>query len=78
MGVKVNEDIGHFFQMKKGLRQGDPLSPVLFNLVADMLATLITRARDNEQFRDLVPHLVDGGYQFSNTPMIRFSFWKMM
>lgn len=29
MGVKVNEDIGHFFQMKKGLRQGDPLSSSL-------------------------------------------------
>ena len=50
-----------FFQTNKSLRQGDPMSPVLFNLVADMLATLITRARDNEQFRGLVPHLVDGG-----------------
>jgi hypothetical protein len=26
VAVNVNDDIGHFFQTKKGLRQGDPLS----------------------------------------------------
>ena len=38
VGVKVNEEIGQNFQTRKGLRQGDPLLPVLFNLVAHMLA----------------------------------------
>lgn len=61
MGIQVNDDIGHYFQTKKGLRQGDPLSPMLFNLVADMLATLVSRAKENGQFKALVPHLVDGG-----------------
>ena len=41
VGVKVNDNIGNFFQTKKELRQGDPLSPLLFNLVADMLAVMI-------------------------------------
>jgi hypothetical protein len=57
----VNDNIGRYFQTKKGLRQGDPLSPLLFNLVADMLSTLINRAKDDGQVRGLAPHLVDGG-----------------
>jgi hypothetical protein len=61
VAVKVNDDIGHYFQSKKGVRQGDPLSPILFNIVVDMLAVLITRAKDLGQFRGVVPHLVDGG-----------------
>jgi hypothetical protein len=44
--VKVNDDMGHYFQTRKGLRQGDPLSPILFNLIADMLAVLIERAKE--------------------------------
>ena len=61
VGIKVNGDIGRFFQTKKGLRQGDPLSPLLFNLVADMLATLIERAKQDGQISGLIPHLVDDG-----------------
>jgi hypothetical protein len=38
VGVQVNSKLGRFFQSKKGLRQGDLLSPVLFNVDADMLA----------------------------------------
>lgn len=59
--MKINDDIGQFFQTMKGLRQGDPLSLVLFNLVADMLVVLIKRATVDDQFKGLVPHLVDGG-----------------
>jgi hypothetical protein len=61
VGIKVNEDIGHYFQTKKGLRQGDPLSPLLFNIVADMLAILIARAKEDGQVGGLLPHLVEGG-----------------
>ena len=45
--MKVNDDLGHCFQTQKGLRQGDRLSPILFNIVADMLATLIARAKED-------------------------------
>jgi hypothetical protein len=37
------------------------LSPLLFNLVADMLSALFNRAKEDGQVRGLVPHLVDGG-----------------
>jgi hypothetical protein len=61
VGVKVNDDIAHYFQTHKGLRQGDPLPPILFNLVADMLASLITIAKEDGHVYGLIPHLVDGG-----------------
>jgi hypothetical protein len=59
VGVNVNSDMNKFFQTKKGLRQHDPLSPVLFNVVADMLAVLVTRARNYNQINGLVSNLVD-------------------
>jgi retron-type reverse transcriptase len=46
---------------QKGLRQGDPLSPLLFNIVVDMLAILIKRAKMEGQIDGVVPHLVDDG-----------------
>ena len=49
VAINVNDEIGPYFQTKKGLRQGDPLSPILFNIVADMLTLLINRAKANDQ-----------------------------
>jgi mannosylglycoprotein endo-beta-mannosidase len=61
VGIRVNNDIGHNFQTRKGLRQGDHLSPILFNIVADMLAILIARAKDDGKIGGLIPHLIEGG-----------------
>jgi hypothetical protein len=72
VGIRVNDDIGHYFQTLKGLRQGDPLSPILFNIVADILATMIARAKDDGHVEGLIPHLVEGGYLFCNTRMTLF------
>jgi hypothetical protein len=49
VGIKVNDDIGHYFKTRKCLRQGDPLSPMLFNIAADMLAILIARAKEMDR-----------------------------
>jgi hypothetical protein len=73
VGVRVNEDIGHYFQTRKGLHQGDPLSPILFNIVANMLAIMINRAKEDGQVSGLIPHLVDGGvsiFQYADDTII--------
>jgi hypothetical protein len=41
VAIKLNDDTSHYFQTRKGMRHGDPLSPMLFNIVADMLAIMI-------------------------------------
>ena len=61
VGIKVNDEIGPYFQTKRGLRQGDPMSPILFNIVADMLALIIKRAKDDGQIRGVIPNLLDDG-----------------
>ena len=61
MAIKVNDDIGHYIQTKKGLRQGDPLSSILFNIVVDMLAIMMERAKLVGQIEGVIPHLVDVG-----------------
>jgi hypothetical protein len=74
VSIKVNDDTSHCFQTRKGLRQGDPLSPMLFNIVADMLA-LIERAKFDGQIEGVISHLVDGVvYQFFNMPTIQSLF----
>ena len=43
------------------MRQGDPLSLILFNIMVDMLAIFISRAKESEQIQGVVPYLVDEG-----------------
>jgi retron-type reverse transcriptase len=57
--VKVNDETRHFFSNKRGLRQGDSVSPILLNLIANMLAVLIERSKNLGYFDGLVPHLVE-------------------
>ncbi|WVZ92703.1 hypothetical protein U9M48_038749, partial [Paspalum notatum var. saurae] len=47
--------------MRKSLRKGDPLSPVLFNIVVDMLSIIVSGAKAIGLFKGVVPHLVDDG-----------------
>lgn len=44
VGVMVNGEESSFFKPGKGLRQGDPISPLLFNLVSDVLTRMLFRA----------------------------------
>ena len=38
-----------------------PLSPLFINIIADMLAIIISRAKEDGQVDGLIPHLVEGG-----------------
>ena len=61
VAININDEVGPYFQTKKRPSTGDPLSPILFNIVADMLAILIKRAKADNQISGIVPHLVDEG-----------------
>jgi predicted ABC-type ATPase len=38
--------VGPYFTTHKGVRQGDPFSPLLFNIAADGLACMIQKAKE--------------------------------
>jgi len=44
--VLLNGVPGKTFHCRRGVRQGDPLSPLLFVLAADLLQTLLNSAKD--------------------------------
>jgi hypothetical protein len=61
VGVNINGKHGNYFSTNKGLRQGDPLSPLLFNLIGDALAAMLDKARNVGHIRGLVQNLLEGG-----------------
>lgn len=46
ISILVNEEPGEYIRHHRGLRQGDPLSPMLFILVMDVLNSLFTKAAE--------------------------------
>jgi hypothetical protein len=59
--VKINNNMGNYFGAHKGVRQGDPLSPLLFNVTSDSLAKMFRKAYENNLIGGLVPHLIPDG-----------------
>jgi hypothetical protein len=72
VGIKVNDDITHATS-KKGLHQEDPMSPILINVMMDMLALLIKRTKDDGQIRESFRILLMMVCQFYNMQMILLS-----
>ena len=59
--VKLNNIEGPYFVSHKGVRQGDPLSPILFNFVADCLARMVKMAQHNGLLCGLAENLIPKG-----------------
>jgi hypothetical protein len=61
VNINVNGEQGASFRTYKGLRQGDPLSPLLFNLVVDALGAMLEATKEKGRIVGSVPHLIEGG-----------------
>jgi hypothetical protein len=61
VGVIINNQEGEFIHTKKGLRKGDPLSPLLFNIVVDVLLRMLQKAMSIHMIKRLGCDLVEGG-----------------
>jgi hypothetical protein len=61
--VCINVDVVRtpFFKTYQGLRQGDPLPPFMFNLVAEVLTTLMKRSSRQGKVRGVMTHLIPEG-----------------
>jgi hypothetical protein len=59
--ISINGEVGPFFRNKHGVRQGDPISPLLFDFMADALSALLDVAARAGHIKGVVPHLIQGG-----------------
>jgi hypothetical protein len=76
MAISINGVVGPYIMNKRGVRQGDPLSPLLFDLVVDALALVLKKASGAEYIKGVISHLLPGGVthlqyvQYSDDTMI--------
>jgi hypothetical protein len=73
VGIKINDQVGPNFQTRKDVRHGDPLSPILFNIVVDISAILFNRAKTEGQISGVIPHILDDGLsilQYANDTIL--------
>jgi hypothetical protein len=61
VGVRLNDEISEFFLTGRGVRQGDPISPILFNLVADVFTKMLIKTALNNQITGLMHGMIPTG-----------------
>jgi hypothetical protein len=57
----LNGEDSAYFKTGKGLRQGDPLSPLLFNLVGEGLSKMLAKATNKGLVKGLLEDFRPGG-----------------
>jgi hypothetical protein len=55
--IWINDENNPYFKPGKGLRQGDPLSPLLLNMVVDMFTRMLMKAAGNGYITGLMSTL---------------------
>jgi hypothetical protein len=71
--VLLNGVTGKSFQCKYGVRQGDPLSPLLFILAADLLQSVINKA----YAMNLLKHPLSRDYE-QDYPIVQYAEYTLI
>jgi hypothetical protein len=61
MGVRINDENSEFFLTSKGVRQGDPISPNLFNFMADVFTRMLIKAANHGHISGLMQSMTHTG-----------------
>lgn len=77
VAIRTNDLTDPFFSTHKGVIQGDPFSPFLFNLAVDGLSNLVRKAQQEGLVTGLIPHIVNNGVVNLQMRMILSSCYKM-
>jgi hypothetical protein len=59
--IAINGEVGPYFSNKRGVQQGDPISPLLFDLVVDALSLILKKASAAGHIKGVISHLLPGG-----------------
>ena len=74
----MNNSESDFFLTGKGLRQGDPISPLLFNLIVDALTRMLIKAANQDMITNSALKSAQEGSYVSNMQMTPSSSWMKM
>jgi hypothetical protein len=71
--VLLNGTLGKVFHCRRGVRQGDPLSPLLFVLATNLLQSIINKAKEN----GILKLPIDVGYS-NDFPIVQYVYDTLM
>jgi hypothetical protein len=76
VGVRINDCNSNFFLTSRGVRQGDPISPILFNFMADVFTKILYKAASGGKIAGLMQGMGRGVSSVCNMLMILYSSLK--